>query len=51
MFQNPGYMKEKFRVVIETMHVNDKGNSPNVSTNFVVSVFLFWVVLVVVAHF
>ncbi|XP_056640485.1 phosphatidylinositol transfer protein alpha isoform isoform X1 [Diorhabda carinulata] len=27
---NPGYMKEKFKLVIETLHVADKGNQVNV---------------------
>lgn len=31
MFQNPGYMKENFYIVIETMHYGDTGISDNVS--------------------
>jgi hypothetical protein len=31
IFQNPGYMKENFKLVIETLHVPDKGNQDNVS--------------------
>ena len=29
--QNPGYMKENFYIVIETMHYGDKGIMENVS--------------------
>ena len=29
--QNPGYMKDNFYIVIETMHYADKGISENVS--------------------
>lgn len=35
--QNPGYMKEKFKLVIETLHAPDKGYQDNVS------VILSWV--------
>lgn len=31
-FQNPGYMKEKFKLVIETLHAPDLGLQENVST-------------------
>jgi hypothetical protein len=31
VLQNPGYMKEGFKLVIETLHVGDRGNQDNVS--------------------
>lgn len=31
VWQNPGYMKDNFYIVIETMHYADKGVSENVS--------------------
>lgn len=31
IWQNPGYMKDNFYIVIETMHYADKGISENVS--------------------
>lgn len=45
-FQNPLYMKEKFRLVIETLHLPDCGNEENVSLIHIFS-FLFLVVFVV----
>lgn len=44
-------MKEKFRLVIETMHVNDKGNLTNVSKNLLIFVvFCSGYLVIVLSH-
>lgn len=32
-FQNPGYMKDNFVIMIESFHIGDVGNQHNVSTH------------------
>ena len=31
LFQNPGYMKDNFYIQLESMHLNDRGETENVS--------------------